>query len=291
MPSKIIFQNNSLNICNDYEHFILDVWGVIHDGTSVYDGVVDNLIKLRELNKKIYFLSNAPRRSHKVALTLEKFGITDNFYDFIMTSGEATYLSLKENQENNFNKYGKNYYYIGPEKDRDLLDGLDYKEVYNTKDANFAIATGFDDELSKEDEKLEHLEECLKNNLPLICVNPDLIVIKKSGQEMICAGLIAKQYKEMGGKVIYFGKPHKATYDTIFSLAKISDKSKIIAIGDGIETDIDGANKNGIDSALIGGGILSNILKIKHGELPKKEDLTKLCKTYQIYPKIALGQL
>jgi HAD superfamily hydrolase (TIGR01459 family) len=291
MPNQIISKNNSLELSEYYDHFILDVWGVIHDGTSAYDGVVENLSKLRKTGKKIYFLSNAPRRATKVVATLEKFGITNDFYDLIMTSGEATYLSLKANQEDSFSKYGKNYYYIGPKKDQDLLSGLNYTEVQKASDANFAIVTGFDDELSKANEKEQDLKNCLEHNLPLLCVNPDLIVIKKSGQEMLCGGLIAKQYAKMGGEVVYFGKPHKAVYDTILSLADIDDKSRVVAIGDGIETDIDGANRNNIDSALIGGGILSNILNIKHGELPKKEDLTKLCKDYQIYPKIILAQL
>jgi HAD superfamily hydrolase (TIGR01459 family) len=288
---QIIFKNNSLDLALDYDHFILDVWGVIHDGSSAYDGAVDSLIKLREANKKVYFLSNAPRRSVKVVSTLEKFGIGKEFYEFVMTSGEATYLSLKENEDGGFNKYGKNYYYIGPSKDQDLLDGLGYNEVSNAAEADFAFVTGFDDELSKKNEKLSHLEECLRNKLPLICVNPDLMVIKKSGQEMLCGGLIGRQYEEMGGEVVYFGKPYKAVYDKIFSLAGIDDKSRVVAIGDGLETDIGGANNNGVDSALIGGGILSNRLKIQHGELPVKEDLTKLCEEYQIYPKFTLAQL
>ncbi len=291
MSKQIIFQNNSLDLAYNYKYFILDVWGVIHDGTSTYSGVIENLTKLRRLNKKIYFLSNAPRRAKKVALTLENFGITSNFYDYIITSGEATHLFLKENQDNNFNEYGKNYYYIGPDKDNDLIEDLSYNQVQDAKNANFAIVTGFDNELSEEDEKLDHLKQCLKYNLTLICVNPDLMVIKKTGQEMLCGGLIARQYEIMGGKVIYFGKPYDQVYSAIFSLAQDDDRSKFIAIGDGIETDIDGANKNKIDSALIGGGILSNVLNIQYGKLPTKENMIKVCNYHKIYPKFVLAQL
>lgn len=289
--SKIIFKNNSLEIAKNYDHFILDVWGVIHDGSSTYDGVIESLTELKAMKKKVYFLSNAPRRAKKVIATLENFGITKKFYDFVMTSGEATYLFLKENQDSNFHKFGKNYYYIGPDKDNDLLEDLNYQEVEDVKKAHFAIVTGFDHDASKQDEKLAHLRDCLAHNLTLICVNPDLLVIKKNGQEMLCGGVIAKQYEEMGGKVIYFGKPYKAVYDSVLALAKITDQSKIIAIGDGMETDIDGANQSKIDSALIPGGILSNRLKIKHGELPKREDLVNLCENYKIYPKFVLAQL
>jgi HAD superfamily hydrolase (TIGR01459 family) len=288
---QVYLKNNSLDISASYDHFILDIWGVIHDGTSTYEGVVENITKLKQEGKRIYFLSNAPRRAAKVIVTLEKFGITDKIYDFVMTSGEATYLSLKQDQENGFKNYGQNYYYIGPDKDKDLLDGLKYNEVKEIDSANFAIVTGFDHDLSTKDEKIEDLKNCLKHNLTLICVNPDLIVVKQTGQEMLCGGLIAQQYEEMGGNVIYFGKPYKEVYDTIFSLANISDQDRIVAIGDSIITDIKGANNNNIDSALIGGGILSADLKIKHGELPQREDLTKLCEDYQIYPKFVLAQL
>lgn len=291
MTKKLNFQNNSLDIAQNYDNFILDVWGVIHDGTSTYDGVKQSLTKLNELGKNIYFLSNAPRRASKVAITLEKFGITSDFYKGIMTSGEATYGFLKENQDNNFNEYGQNYFYIGPDKDTDLLDGLNYLKQKEAKNADFAIVTGFDDEFSTKDEKKADLEECLKHNLPLICVNPDLIVIKKTGQEMLCAGLIARQYQEMGGQVKFFGKPYSDVYKSIFSLANNNDSSKFIAIGDGIETDIDGANKNNIDSALIGGGILSNVLKIKYRTLPKEQDMLKVCEEHNIYPKFVLSGL
>lgn len=288
---EIIFKNNSLDVAANYDHFILDVWGVIHDGSSTYDGVIESLIELKRLKKKVCFLSNAPRRALKVALILEKFGIDQSLYDFIMTSGEAVYLYLQQNQQNAFSEYGKRYYYIGPDKDVDLLNGLKYEKSNLASNSDFALVTGFDHDNSTKDEKLSDLQECLKQNLTLICVNPDLIVVKKNGQEMLCAGVIAKQYEEMGGKVVYFGKPHNLIYETVLSASNITNKAKIIAIGDGIETDIKGANDNNIDSALIGGGILSNRLKISHGELPNVDDLLSVCKDYNSYPKFVLARL
>ncbi len=222
---------------------------------------------------------------------MENLGINSDLYEDIITSGEAVFVNLLDNQNNNFNQYGQNYYYIGPDKDLDLLDGLKYNKVDSVFEADFALVTGFDDFNSVIDEKINTLKECKKNNLKLICVNPDLIVIKQSGQEILCAGIIAKQYKDLGGDVIYFGKPYKAIYDLIFSLAQISDKTKVIAIGDGIETDIKGANNIKIDSALIPGGILSNKLSISHGELPDKNLINKLCKDYNTYPKFILAKL
>ena len=94
----MIFKDNLLEIYQDYTHFIIDIWGVIHDGTEIYPGVIKNLQKIRETGKKICFLSNAPRRSIKAEILLNNFGITKDLYDFVLTSGEATYLYLQENQ-------------------------------------------------------------------------------------------------------------------------------------------------------------------------------------------------
>ena len=98
----MLFKNNLTEIADAYQYFIFDIWGVIHDGSETYPGVVQTITTLRSQNKKICFLSNAPRRATKAAQVLEKFGITPNLYDFILTSGEAAYLDLEENQKNNY---------------------------------------------------------------------------------------------------------------------------------------------------------------------------------------------
>lgn len=287
----MIFKNNSLEIISNYDYLILDIWGVIHDGSATYPNVIENLKHLRKLNKKICFLSNAPRRSIKVIEILTKFGISPDLYDFVLTSGEATYLSLEENQKQNFNNFSQNYYYIGPDKDINLLDGLKYNMVFDPSKAGFIINTGFDNDSSTIEEKLPQVKETIKYNLPMICVNPDLIVVKQNGQEMICAGILANEYKKMGGKVIYFGKPYNSVYEQVFRLFSIKDKSKVLAIGDGIETDILGANHFKIDSALIPGGILSGELNIKHNQLPEPETLNKICKKYNSFPQFVIAGL
>lgn len=295
----MLFQKNITEIAKNYDYFILDIWGVIHDGSQTYPRVLEQLKYLRQLGKKVCFLSNAPRRSSKVAEVLKKFGITEDLYDFIITSGEATFLFLQENQNNSTklqhligttpNSF--HYYYIGPEKDADLLNGLGYKATIDAAQADFVVATGFDHDLSTIEEKLPQLSEAKKNNLTMICVNPDLIVVKQNGLELICAGLMALEYKKMGGKVVYFGKPYNLVYEQVFRLFSNPDKTKVLAIGDGIETDILGANKNGIDSALVAGGILAGELGIKHGELPNQDSMQKICNKYQAYPQFVIGKL
>lgn len=281
----MIFKDSVLEIYKDYTHFIVDIWGVIHDGSHVYPGVIDNLKRVRASGKKICFLSNAPRRAIKAEKLLNNFGIDKELYDFVLTSGEATFLHLSEHKD-----FGQEYFYMGEDKDLDLLDGLDYK-ITDMKSAKFIVNTGLGDQFPTIESRISDLKEGLKYNLPMICVNPDIIVVKQSGLEILCAGILAKRYQEMGGRVIYFGKPYKLVYDKVKDLFSTDNNSKILAIGDGIETDILGANENNIDAALIGGGILGNKLGIKYRELPKSHDIEKICEEYKVTPKFILGGL
>lgn len=281
----MIFKDNLLEIYQDYTHFIIDIWGVIHDGTEIYPGVIKNLQKIRETGKKICFLSNAPRRSIKAEILLNNFGITKDLYDFVLTSGEATYLYLQENQN-----LDRKYFYMGPDKDLDLLDGLDY-QMTKMSESKFIINTGLGDDFLTVESRQKDLEGGIKYNLPMICVNPDLIVVKQSGLTILCAGLLARKYQEMGGEVMYFGKPYKPVYDKVKKIFNAKQDDKFLAIGDGIETDIKGANDNNIDSVLIAGGILGKKLNVKYRQLPKLEDMKEVCKEYDIRPKFVIAGL
>lgn len=268
------FKKDLRELADAYEYFIFDIWGVIHDGTTAYPGAVEMIKFLRQKNKKICFLSNAPRRAAKVAEALNKFGITPDLYDFVLSSGEATFLALK-----NSTNFTKKYFYIGPKKDVDLLDGLDYQVVENAAEASFVIATGFDGEDSIVAEKMPQLLEAKKYDLPLICVNPDLIVVKQDGREQICAGVLAREYEKLGGKVFYYGKPFAEVYKMVLQIFGVSEKSKILAIGDSLTTDIKGAVDFRIDNVLITNGILKN---------PDPASLASLCDSMKIHPQFVI---
>ncbi len=285
------FLSSLKEISNSYDYYFLDVWGVLHDGASAYPGAIETIAALRKEGKKICFLSNAPRRSSTVAAVLERLGFTPDLYDFILTSGEATFLDMKKNQDSGFKDFGKNYFYIGPKKDIDLLDGLDYIKVDEASKANVTITTGFDGESSTLAEKLPQAIEAKKYNLPMICVNPDMIVVRQNGDEMICAGALAREYEKIGGKVFYYGKPFLAVYKMACEIFKNPPKHKIIAIGDGLETDIKGANDFGIDNVLVTGGILANSLGIKYWQDADKNRLEKVCHSYHCFPKFVISNL
>lgn len=248
----MIEYKNVSSFADKYDAFILDIWGVIHDGQNTYPDVEDCMKQLHAAGKKIIFLSNAPRRSHKVSSVLAKFGITANLYQDAVSSGEVAFELIRRNEKEN-----SKFVYIGPEKDRDLLDKSGFVEVQNSENADFAVATGFDNDDSTLEEKLPQIESCLNNKLKMYCVNPDLIVVRQDKTSMLCAGVIGEYYRDNGGETVFIGKPYNEVYEKCFELLGDIPKEKIVAVGDNLDTDILGASQAGIDSILCLGGILT----------------------------------
>jgi len=245
--------NSVSDFADNYDAFILDIWGVIHDGSATYPGVVECMKSLRAAGKKIIFLSNAPRRSTKVNVVLEKFGITANLYENTISSGEAAYHIIAAQE-----KPKAKFLYIGPEKDRDLFNGSKLEEVENAADADFCVATGFEADDATIEEKMPQIKDSMAHNLKMYCVNPDLLVVRQDGTELLCAGVIGEYYRDAGYPTEFIGKPYIQVYEQCFKLLEGIPKNRICAIGDNLDTDILGANGSGIDCALCLGGVLMN---------------------------------
>lgn len=243
------------DICDNYDYFIIDLWGVLHDGVTPYPHAVEALEYIKSRNKKIALLSNAPRRSFKAKEVLENLGFKQEYYDILLTSGEATQEYAAKNYPEN-----SKYYYIGPQKDRDILEATTFKEVLEPKEADFAIITGFEGFGSVFEEKKIFADKALEAGLTLLCANPDRLVIRQTGEEQICAGLIGEYYAEKGGEVIFFGKPYDYVYKKLIEEFNITDASKVLCIGDSFHTDMKGANNIGADSLLSAIGIHSREL-------------------------------
>lgn len=251
MISKLI--ENLAQIANNYENFIVDLWGVIHDGEETYEHAKLTLEFLEKLGKKVLFLSNSPKRSIKSVESLAQMGIDRNLYWDILTSGEFFYINR------NTISCGQNFYHLGPDFNQDILDNTDFKRV-NLDQADFILSTGLFDYNLGIQKELDILGKAIERDTPMICINPDIIVITKSGQEYLCAGAIAREYEKLGGKVSYIGKPFHDLYKYAHKIMG-GDKRKYLAIGDSLRTDITGATNFGIDNLLIKAGIHSNELK------------------------------
>lgn len=237
-------------IDDHYNFFLIDLWGVIHNGIKLFPTVVNVLENFKLKDKNVFFITNAPRRAAIIEKQLSNFGLSRELYSGVISSGEMTWIYL-------FNKYKNrniDLLHIGPPRDNHLIEGLSYKKVSNPSEASIIVNTGpwgDDDTL---DNYKNILDRSLKYNLPMICSNPDKEVIR--GEKfMICAGKLAEYYEDNGGRVKYFGKPYEEIYDFIFDNNKLIDKDKTLVIGDSLENDIRGANLQNCDSLLISNGI------------------------------------
>ncbi len=238
------------SIIAPYDAVLLDLWGVVHDGSQLYPGAKEAMAQLKAAGKQIVLISNAPRRAAKAQIVLRQLGVLDSMYDHIITSGEMGYRWLSAGGAG----WGKRYVFIGPARDSDVLDGLDYIRVGSVNEADFLLNVGFGSEEESAANWQPLLIEAAGRKLPMLCLNPDMEVVKISGERFPCAGVLAADYQRLGGSVTYFGKPHQAIYDDCFEWLKCP-RGRVLAVGDGLATDIKGAAVAGIDALFISGGI------------------------------------
>ena len=243
---------------NSYELFFIDIWGVIHNGLQIFEDSIEVLENLKKNNKEFVLLTNAPRPNSTVIDFLKKMGLK-KFYEDVYTSGEASLKYLIENFLN------AKFYHIGPPRDFDLFKRFEQNKVSNINQADYFICTGlFEDH----ETKLEYYKDLLEkfSNKKFVCTNPDLIVDRGDVREF-CAGSVAKIFEEIGGKVIYFGKP----YPPVYNLSANINGKNVLCIGDNMNTDIKGANIQNFDNLLITSGIHKKELSIhKIDKLEKK---------------------
>lgn len=236
--NNIDILNGIESIADRYGAFIFDIWGVIHNGVRAYPGVEKCLTELKTQNKQVLMLSNSPNRAKYMVPQLQSMGIDEHLYDHIVTSGESTYRALKSHE-------GQKIYCLYDDEDPTCLEDIDIERVYSPENANIALVSHLERHAKPEDYS-DVLKTCLEKNLTLICANPDKVV-DVGGTLYTCAGAVADLYEEMGGTVSWHGKPHALVYDWAFDLLGSPDKSRVIAVGDSIRTDVTGAVNYDID--------------------------------------------
>ena len=262
-------------ILGSYDSFIIDLWGVVHDGIKLYPEALNALNKISNNGGRIVFLSNAPRRKHKVASRLKDFGINQTLYHDIVSSGEILFNSIHNHISSGSNKY----FYIGYDKDMDILEGTDFLRVYEIEEADFILCADLEEGLTDKisDPLKARLAQAVKRKIPFLCANPDIYIVLQSGGMQYCAGYIGKYYEELGGSVEYFGKPYPAGYEACKRSLGLHSFEKVIAIGDSFHTDIRGAANNGLDSLLVKCGIHRDLLSTSQG-------LDNLISEYNVAP-------
>ena len=256
--------NSFSEILDQYDMFILDQWGVMHDGNRGYDHAIEAVNNLIKNNKKLTIISNSSKRKISSIKSLKNLGFNKNNFIEVMTSGEMIWQELY-NFSDKYDVQLKNCFHIYDISKEDGLDfriGLEkFKFIDNIKDADFILAcTPF--QKTQPIDYIPILNYALDMNLIMFCANPDFVTIEKNNKKnMYCMGTIADLYDHMGGKVIILGKPSKEIYlESCKNLNQI-DLSRIVAVGDSLDHDILGAANFGIDSVLITSGIHKDLFK------------------------------
>jgi HAD superfamily hydrolase (TIGR01459 family) len=258
-------------IASEYDGFVLDLWGVIHDGVNAFPHAVDCLTQLRDAGRKTLLLSNVPRPNDAVRAMMRRMGIEDALYTDILTSGEAVRRALQSPPDPWWSALGSRVYHLGPERDRPVLEGLALTTVATPAEADFVLNTGPDDHRNPSDmnEFEPTLQDCANHRLPMICGNPDLVVIR-GGVRVLCAGSLAVRYQELGGDVRSLGKPDPAVYEPV--LAQLAmPKHRVLAVGDSLRTDIAGATSAGLASCWVLDGLHGEALRRADGSYDQAE--------------------
>jgi HAD superfamily hydrolase (TIGR01459 family) len=285
--APILMLEGLSEVIDRYDGFILDLWGVLHDGVRPYPGAIDGVRRLRQQRKRAIILSNGPRRAAALIRRIAEIGITPDLYDGLHSSGEETWRLLRERADPAIAALGRRVFPIAPERDRDLLDGLDLEIAEDPAAAEFLLVTGLADAAETVADYERVLAAGAARERPLLCANPDLEVVR-GGVREYCAGALAARYEALGGRVLYVGKPHPVVYRTCLARLAPVDRSRILAVGDSLRTDVAGANGVGVDSLLVLGGIHAEELAGAADPRPDPARLAAACARAGHWPTYAV---
>lgn len=255
-----IFPTGLADIADRYDTILCDVWGVLHNGRSVFEGACQALVAFRRKGGRVVLITNAPVPKAQVVRYFEPLGVPAEAFDDCVSSGDATRAELVRRSDHKVWRLGADE---GWEHDRFLYEGLDI-DFTAPEAADLLLCIGLrDQERDEPEDYREELRIGVARGIPMLCANPDQKV-RIGGRLHWCAGALATIYEELGGAVVYPGKPHAAIYDAardrLEVIGGVTDKSRMLAIGDSPATDMRGARLQGIDSFYTGTGLK------EHGE-------------------------
>lgn len=231
-----------------YRAWFVDIWGVMHNGRNAFPGASAATRAFRDRGGVVVLLSNSPRPSPDLQQQLQQFGVPDEAYDATVSSGDLTRHELAKHD-------GARVFHLGPERDRPIFDRLNVTFA-DPETADLIVCSGlFDDDVETPDDYTDLLQGLAARGPIMLCANPDLMV-ERGHRLVYCAGALAAVYEKFGGETIYAGKPHAPVYELAFETAtrlagKHLDKTDVLAIGDGVKTDIAGARSFGLDAIFV----------------------------------------
>ncbi len=232
-------------VASRYDALLCDVWGVVHDGRVPFADGCAALARFRAEHGPVVLISNSPRPGQDVVLQLDALGVPSEAWTSVVTSGDATREELRTRAPGPA-------WALGPMRDAPLYDGTGIRFAEVPEEAAFVSCTGlFDDDVETPDDFRERLRICVDRGLVMVCANPDRVV-QRGGKTIFCAGALADVYVEFGGEVVMAGKPYAPIYQRAYAetarlLGHEVPRARLLAIGDGLRTDVEGANGQGLD--------------------------------------------
>ena len=252
--TSLTFVEKLRDLVGGVEVVLSDIWGVVHNGLESFPEACEALHNFRSQGGTVILITNAPRPADSVQRQLRKLGIADETYDAIVSSGDLTRHYVAGHP-------GRKVFWLGPERDNSIYRGLE-PVLTPLEQADYIVCTGpFDDETESAEDYRDMLLRARARKLPFICANPD-IVVERGDRLIYCAGAIAELYRELGGEVTFYGKPHRPIYERAMTLAAghrghAAPLDRVLAIGDSVRTDLTGAHGFGIDCLFVTRGIHS----------------------------------
>ena len=246
------FTERFSTLAGGYDVVLSDVWGVVHNGLAAFPAAGEALARFRQAGGTVVLISNAPRPGRNVIRLLDKLGVVRAAYDNIVTSGDVTCAVIAQ-------RPGETIFHLGPERDRPIFTELDVTFA-PVESADYAVCSGlFNDEVETAEDYRELLGRMRERALFMVCANPD-VVVERGDRLVFCAGAIADLYREMGGEVLYAGKPYRPIYDQALDVAHAvrgqpAPLERVLAIGDSVRTDVTGAAALGVECLFLTAGI------------------------------------
>lgn len=286
MTCRIIEQ--LADVSDAYDAILCDLWGCYHDGIAYYPAAAEACRAFRKRGGTVILLTNAPRPAHSIISFLAKMGAPDDSWDAIVSSGAACQAALADGS------FGKKFHYVGPERDFHMLEDVGLAPVA-VAEADAVLITGLrDDRTETPDDYAKEISNWREQGLTLLCANPD-IVVDRGETRLWCAGAIARDYERAGGAVVWYGKPHMPVYDRCFQVlselrSEAVPKKRVLAIGDGILTDVPGGIAAGLDMLFVTGGLAADQFgpDVEH---PEDAPLQAFLAKEGLKPRYAIGRL
>lgn len=241
-------------IADRFDHVLLDQWGTLHAGKSIFPAARECVTRLRETGKRVLALSNSGKRADENQRRLAALGLPPDAYDGIITSGEVTWRALHARTREPFMSLGRACFLIARGGDRTVIDGLKLDLVADARDADFILLSGLDDDAAEPERWRDSLTTPAARNIPMLCANPDLVMFGAKGL-IPAPGALAAFYQSLGGTVTFVGKPHAAIFGAARERLENPDPRRILVVGDSIAHDIAGGRAAGMLTLLIRSGV------------------------------------